>query len=367
MQNSSSSNTKNSDPTLVSLLPKKTKSLREIYQDERYDEDYDESVNFALFSHSDPIYFEEVVNEEKWCNDMDEEIDAIERNETWELTTFPPKKKVIGVKWVYKTKFNAKGKIDRHKAHLVVKGYKKQYGRDYDETYAPVTRMEIMCVVIEIAAKHKWKVYQMDVKSAFLNGVLKEEVYVEQPLGYEVVGEEHKVYRLKRALYGLKQDPWAWYRRIDTYLMSNGFSKSDGEPTLYIKEKNGNMLIVVLYVDDLIFTGNDNFLIGEFKEAMKNEFEMTDLGLLKYFLGIEVKQMHDGIFISQEKYARKILERIKMQNSKAAPTPIVVGLKLSKEDCSKSVNPTLYKSMVGSLMYLTATWPYMMHAIIFDF
>ena len=125
MQTSSNNNTKNSNPTLASLLPRKTKSLREIYQDERNEEDYDESVNFALFSCSDPIYFEEAMKEEKWCNAMDEEIDAIKRNETWELTTLPPKKKIIGVKWVYKTKFNGKGKIDRHKAHLVVKGYKQ--------------------------------------------------------------------------------------------------------------------------------------------------------------------------------------------------------------------------------------------------
>ena len=110
-----------------------------------------------------------------------------------------------------------------------------------------------MCAIIAIAAQHKWKVFQMDVKSAFLNGVLKEEVYVEQPPTYEVENEEHKVYRLKRSLYGLKQAPRAWYSRIDSYLMSNGFSKSDGEPTLYIKAENGNILIVVLYIDDLIF------------------------------------------------------------------------------------------------------------------
>ena len=202
------------------------------------------------------------------------------------------------MKCVYKTKCNAEGKIDRHKARLVVKGYKQQYGRDYDETYALVARMEIVHVVIAIAAQHKWKVYQMDVKSTFLNGVLKEEVYVEQPLSYEVVGEKNKVYRLKRSLYGLKQAPRAWYSRIDSYLMSNDFSKRDGELTLYIKTIDGNVLIVFLYVNDLIFTGNDNFQIAMFKEAMKNEFEMTDLGLLKYCLGIEIKQIHDGIFIS---------------------------------------------------------------------
>lgn len=145
--------------------------------------------------------------------------------------------------------------------------------------------------------------------------------------------------------------------------MSNDFSKSDGEPTLYIKASNGNVFIVVLYVDDLIFTINDKALIVEFKEAMKSEFEMTNLGLLKYFLGIEVKQMQAGIFISQEKYANQILERFKMQNSKAVPTLAALGLKLRKEDSSKRVDPTLYKSMVGSLMYLTTTRPYMMHAV----
>ena len=144
----------------------------------------------------------------------------------------------------------------------------------------------------------------MDVKFAFLNGVLKEEVYVEQPPSYEVAGEENKVYRLKTTLYGLKQAPRAWYSRIDSYLMRNGFRKSDGEPTLSIKAINGKVLIVVLYVDDFFISRNYNFLICEFKEAMKNEFEMIDLGLWKYFLAIEVKQMHDLIFIYQEKYER---------------------------------------------------------------
>ena len=193
--------------TLSSLLPRKTKSLREIYQDERY-ENYDESVNFALISHSDPIYFE-VVKEKKWCKAMDEEIDAIERNETWELTKLLAKKQVIGVKWVYKRKCNAEGKIDRHTERLVVKGYKQQYGRYYDETYAPVARMETIHVVIAIVAHHKWNVFQMNMKFAFLNGVLKEEVYVEQPPNYEVKGEEHKVFRLKRDLYELKESPRA--------------------------------------------------------------------------------------------------------------------------------------------------------------
>eukprot|EP00253_Pinus_taeda_P028689 PITA_28689 len=258
---------------------------------------------------------------------MDEEMNAIERNKTWELVELPKGKEVIGVKWVYKTKCNAEGKIERHKARLVVKGYKQQYGRDYEETFAPVARMET------------------------------EDVYIEQPLSYEKKGQEHKVCRLKKALYGLKQAPRAWYSRIDSYLLENGFDKCEGEPTVYIKENDGKILIVVLYVDDIIFTGNDVCLIENFKTVMKEEFEMTDMGLLRYFLGIEVYQNENGIFISQAKYVNEVLGRFNMQECKASITPTVMGLKLSKQDSSKDFDPSLYKSIFGSLMYLTATRP----------
>eukprot|EP00253_Pinus_taeda_P019228 PITA_19228 len=175
----------------------------------------------------------------------------------------------------------------------------------------------------------------MDVKSAFLNGVLKEEVYVEQPLGYEKKGEEHKVYKLKKALYGLKQAPRAWYSRIDSYLLDNEFDKCEGEPTVYIKEK----------------------------DVMKEEFEMTDMGFLRYFLGIEVDQNEKEIFISQERYVNQVLSRFNMQDCKAAITPTVMGLKLSREDSNKDFDPSLYKSIVGSLMYLTTTRPNIMYAV----
>eukprot|EP00253_Pinus_taeda_P029928 PITA_29928 len=223
--------------------------------------------------------------------------------------------------------------------------------------------METVRAVLSIAAQNKWKVYQMDVKSAFLNGVLMEEVYIEQPIGYEKKGEEHKVCKLKKALYGLKQAPRAWYSRIDSYLLENGFEKCEGEPTVYIKEKDGKLLIVVLYVDDVIFTGNDDQLIKNFKSVMKEEFEITDMGFLRYFLGIEIDQNEKGIFISQARYVNQVLSRFNMQECKAAITPTVMGLKLSREDSSKDFDPSLYKSIVGSLMYLTATRPDIMYAV----
>eukprot|EP00253_Pinus_taeda_P020674 PITA_20674 len=194
--------------------------------------------------------------------------------------------------------------------------------------------MEMVRTMLSIAAQHKWKIYQMDVKYAFLNGVLKEQVYVEQPPGYEVDGQEHKVCKLKKALYGLKQAPRTWYIKIDAYLIENGFDKCDGEPTLYIKENAGKIIIVVLYVYDLIFTSNDVSVIADFKAVMKSEFEITELGFLRYFLGIEVNQSENGVFISQDKYVEAVLKRFNMQNSKATVTPTVMGLKLTKEDNS---------------------------------
>eukprot|EP00253_Pinus_taeda_P007829 PITA_07829 len=264
------------------------------------------------------------------------------------------------IKIQVKTKVKVKHKV---KAKLVVKGYKQHHGRDYAETFVPVARMETVRIVVEVSTQHKWKVYQMDIKSGFLNGFLKAEVYVVQPPGYDVGGQEDKEYRLRKALYGLKQAPRAWYSRIDAYLLDNGFSKCDDEPTLYIKESVGKIHIVVLYVDDLIFTSIDDFLIADFKEVMKSEFEMTNLGFLRYFLGIEVKQTENGIFVSQEKHVVDILERFNIQNKKPVPTPIVMGLNLSKEDCSSNVKLTLYKSMIGNLMYLTATRPDIMYEV----
>ena len=190
-----------------------------------------------------------------------------------------------------------------------------------------------------------------------------EEVYIEQPLGYEKKGQEHKLCRLKKALYGLKQAPRAWYSRIDSCPLENGFEKCEGEPTLYIKEKDGKLLIIVLYVDDVTFTGNDDYFIENFKTVMKEEFEMTDMDLLRHFLGIEVEQNGNGIFISQWKYVNEVLEIFNMQERKVAITPIVMGLKLSKEDNSKDFDPSLYKSIVGSLIYLTATRPDIMFVV----
>jgi hypothetical protein len=326
------------------------------------EEDID--VNLALFASADPVHFEEAVRCEKWREAMDLEIKAIERNNTWELTDLPTGAKKIGVKWVYKTKLKENGEVDKYKARLVAKGYVQQQGIDYTEVFAPVARMDTVRMIIALAAQKGWTLYQLDVKSAFLHGELNEEVYVEQPKGYVKKNKAEKVYKLKKALYGLKQAPRAWFSRIEAHFMSEGFEKCYSEHTLFIKtSKEGKILIVSLYVDDLIFTGNDELMFLEFKNSMMREFDMTDLGRMRYFLGIEVLQQSDGIYISQKKYALEVLKRFKMEGSNSVQNPIVPGCKIFKDENGVHVDETLFKQMVGSFMYLTATRPDLMYVV----
>ncbi|GKD76979.1 retrovirus-related pol polyprotein from transposon TNT 1-94 [Tanacetum coccineum] len=197
----------------------------------------------------------------------------------------------------------------------------------------------------------------MDVKSAFLNGVLDEVVYIEQPPGYTKVGEETKVLKLKKALYGLKQAPRAWNTHIDSFLKRMGYVQCPYEHALYIKQVENRVLVVALYVDDLIFTGNNKLMIDQFKESMTREFDMTDIGLMKYFLGLEVRQGISVVFVSQKAYAKDILKRSKIEDCNPVVTPIELGTKLSKFEGGEPVDADKYRSLVGSLRYLTSIRP----------
>ena len=206
----STNNSESSNPTLASLrsrsinTSRKTRSLRDIYDELQDAENNDSCIKFPLLAHCDPISFEEAIKVDKWISAMDEEIQSIEKNDTWDLLDFSKGEDVIGVQQVYKTKYNADGKVEKDKARLVAKGFSQQPGIDYNETFAPVARLDTIRMILSIAAQNNWKVYQMDVKSAFLNDILEKELYIKQPPGYEILGEEHKVYKLKKALYGLK-------------------------------------------------------------------------------------------------------------------------------------------------------------------
>ena len=324
--------------------------------------DDDSFAHLALFAGSDPITFVEAVRSPIWKQAMDIEIESIEKNDPWKLTDLPPGEKTVGVKWIYKTKLNEKGEIDKHKARLVAKGYTQEYGIDYTEVFAPVARLDTIRLVMSLAAQNCWTIFQLDVKSAFLHGELTEPVFIDQPPGYIQPGNEHKVYKLRKALYGLKQAPRAWYSRIEAFFLKIGFKKCPFEQTLFIQiREGGKILIVCLYVDDLIFTGNNEDMFLEFKNSMMKEFDMTDLGRMSYFLGIEVAQTSNGIFICQKKYVQDVLKRFQMEGCNHVYNPIVPGCHLTKDVEGERIDSTLYKQIIGSLMYLSATRPDIMY------
>ena len=321
-------------------------------------------VHMALVDSAYPICFEDAVKSAKWRQAMEDEITAIEKNHTWKLFELPNGAKKIGVKWIYKSKVNEHGEVDKFKARLMAKGYSQKHGIDYNEVFAPIARMDTIRMVIAIVAQRGWSIYQFDVKSTFLHGTLTEDVYVAQPKGYEKKGSEHMVYKLHKALYGLKQAPRAWFSRIESYFVSEGFQQSQNEQTLFFKwSKEGKILIISVYADDLIYTGNDELMMNHFKKSMQQQFEMTDLGKMRFFLGIEVLQCSNGIYIYQKKYAREILRRFGMEESNSVNNPIVPRNNLCKDERGVKIDETHFKQMVGSLMYITTTRPDLMFVV----
>eukprot|EP00253_Pinus_taeda_P031679 PITA_31679 len=216
--------------------------------------------------------------------------------------------------------------------------------------------MNSVRLVLSLAASFKWEVHQMDVKFAFLHGDLHEEIYMEQPTGF-IQTDSSLVCHLKKSLYGLKQAPRAWYAKMDSFLLESGFSRCHSDNTVYTKKEGKSLIILVLYVDDLILTGSDCNLINHVKSSLKKKFEMTDLGHLHYFLGLQVLQSKEGIFLSQSKYACDLLRFFHMEDCKPSPSPVQSGVKLSVSCTSPEVDATLYRQLVGKLLYLTHTRP----------
>jgi hypothetical protein len=237
----------------------------------------------------EPTYFEEAIQRKEWADAMIDEYQSILKNEVWEIVPKPKSKDVVSSKWLFKIKHAADGSIEKYKARFVARGFSQKEGIDYEKTFAPVARYTSIRNIIALAAKMKWKLHQMDVKTAFLNGVIEVEVYIEQPQGFEVEDRKSHVCRLKKALYRLNQAPRAWYGRIDSFLTSLGFTKSKADYNLYFKVMNDEPIILLLYVDELFLTRVEK-LITECKKRLASEFEMKDLGLMHYFLGLEVWQ-----------------------------------------------------------------------------
>ncbi|GJU83424.1 putative ribonuclease H-like domain-containing protein [Tanacetum coccineum] len=258
---------------------------------------------------------------------------------------------------VYRNKKDERGIVVRNKARLVAQGYTQEEGIDYDEVFAPVARIEAIRLFLAYASFKDFVVYQMDVKSAFLYGKIEEEVYVCQPLGFEDPEFPDRVYKVEKALYGLHQAPRAWYETLSTYLLENGFQRGTIDKTLFIKKFKGDILLVQVYVDDIIFGSTKKELCTEFEKLMHKKFQMSSIGELTFFLGLQVTQKDDGIFISQDKYVDEILKKFGFSTVKTTSTPIETSKPLMKDENANDVDFHLYRSMIGSLMYLTSSRP----------
>ncbi|WVZ97695.1 hypothetical protein U9M48_043209 [Paspalum notatum var. saurae] len=280
-----------------------------------------------------------------WIIAMQEELNNFARNEVWVLEERPKDKNIIGTKWVFLNKQDEHGVVVRNKARLVAKGFAQVEGLDFGETFAPI------------------KLYQLDVKSAFLNGYINELVYVDQPPGFEDPRKPNHEYRLHKALYGLKQAPRAWYERLRDFLIMQGFKISKVDMTLFTKDVNGDLFICQIYVDDIIFGCTNEKLSHEFGAMMSREFEMSMIGELNFFLGFQIKQVKGGIFIHQENYCRDLLKKFKMGDCKPISTPMSMNEHLDVDVDGKPVDQSTYRSMIGSLLYLTASRPDIMFSV----
>ncbi|GJY65587.1 retrovirus-related pol polyprotein from transposon TNT 1-94 [Tanacetum coccineum] len=270
---------------------------------------------------------------------------------------------IIGTKWVYRNKLDENGIVTRNKARLVAQGYNQQEGIDYDETYAPVARLESIRILLAYACALDFKLFQMDVKSAFLNGFINEEVYVAQPPGFIDFAKPNHVYRLKKALYGLKQAPKAWYDRLKAFLIKHDYTMGMVDNTLFTKKKEPNLIIVQIYVDDIIFGSTCQEMCDDFAKIMHDEFEMSMMGELNFFLGLQIKQLEDGIFFNQSKYIKEMIKKFGLEDSKPMKTPMSTETKLTKDKEGESVDNTKYRGMIGSLLYLTTSRPDIMFSV----
>ncbi|RVW56491.1 Retrovirus-related Pol polyprotein from transposon TNT 1-94 [Vitis vinifera] len=280
-----------------------------------------------------PQNIQEAFKYPKWKAAVDEEVRALEKNGTWEITDLPRGKKPVGCKWIFTVKYKADGNVDRYKARLVAKGFTQSYGIDYQETFAPVAKLNTVRVLLSLAANLDWSLHQLDVKNAFLNGDLEEEVYMDIPAGLETTSNFNKVCRLRKSLYGLKQSPRAWFERFTKVVKGYRFVQCQSDHTLFVKHFPEGKLAIII------------------------EFEIKDLGNLKYFLVMEIARSKKGIAVSQRKYVLDLLNETGMLGCKPVETPMDTTVKLEESDGSAPVDKGRYQRLVGKLIYLSHTRP----------
>ncbi|GKB95392.1 putative ribonuclease H-like domain-containing protein [Tanacetum coccineum] len=307
--------------------------------------DHQNCLLACFLSQEEPKNILQALQDEIWVEAMQEELLQFKLQKVWILVDLPSGKKAIGTKWVFKNKRDERSIVVKNKARLVAQGFRQEEGIDYDEVFAHVARIEAIRLFLAFASYMGLTVYQMDVKSVFLYGTIEEEVYVHQPLGFVDPAHPNKVYKVIKALYGLHQAPRAWYETLSSFLMENGFRRGTIDKTLFIKKKKSDIMLVQVYVDDIIFGSTKKSMCTEFEDCMHKRFQMSSMGELTFFLGLQVKQPPDGIFISQDKYVADILKKFNLWSIRTATTPIESNKPLVKDEDGEDVDVHVYSSI----------------------
>lgn len=290
---------------------------------------------------------------DSWKEAISSELESMRKAKTWTLVKPPPGCHPVDCKWVFTIKRDKNGVVAKYKARLVAKGFTQRYGYDYNETYSPVVKMSTIRMMFALANHHDLLIHQMDVKTAFLNGQLEEEIYMRQPHGFE---EGKKVCRLNKSIYGLKQASRVWNDRFNQFVTRIGFRACENDSCLYFRNKTKNKVFLLLYVDDIIIMSTDLSEINVVKGLLNKEFEMVDLGEASMFLGMEIQRnkITKELTLNQEQYSKKILKRFEMDNCKPASIPMEPNLKLKKNDSDGKLNKP-YRELIGCLSYLAIT------------
>ncbi|XP_024011200.1 uncharacterized protein LOC112086480 [Eutrema salsugineum] len=322
---------------------------------------------YALLTHKaaypEPRSVASALKHPGWHNAMSEEMSNCSETNTWSLVPRAPGMNILGSKWVFRTKLHADGSLDKLKARLVAKGYNQQEGVDFLETYSPVVRTATVRSVLHLATIMDWDVKQMDVKNAFLHGDLSETVYMTQPTGFEDKAHPDYVCRLNKSLYGLKQSPRAWFDKFSSFLLDFGFVCSNKDPSLFIYSKQKDIILLLLYVDDMVITGSGSCILQSLLSELNKHFRMKDMGQLHYFLGIQARFHSEGLFLSQQKYAEDLLAIAGMTDCSPMPTPLPIQLDRVPHQNELFSNPTYFRSLAGKLQYLTLTRPDIQFAV----
>jgi len=317
----------------------------------------------------DPLTYDEAMRSHDasfWKEAINDEMESIMGNDTWVLADLPPKCKPIGCKWIFKKKLKVDGTIDKFKARLVAQGFRQKPGIDYFDTYAPVARISTIRLLITLAAINNLVIHQMDVKTAFLNGDLEEEIYMKQPEGFVVEGQEDKVCKLVKSLYGLKQAPKQWHQKFDEVVLSNGFKLNNSDKCVYSKfDDNGQGVIICLYVDDMLIFGTSMSKVDMTKEFLRSKFSMKDLGEADIILGIRVKKEQGKLILSQSHYIEKVLKKFNVSENLTFlySTPMDPSIKLLPNE-GDAISQLEYARAIGCLMYaMTSTRPDIAYAV----